>query len=310
MVYNWFSACFTVFHGSLRIPFQNFTNLTEYGVSSMGRNFYLQGENGLRLGCWHILPYEVAVNYQGSVLNAKEMELLMETLNYPIIVYFHGNSFDRSHPTRCGLYNLLTGMGFHVLALDYRGYGDSNGSPSESGLIEDAKEIFRYAKSHSGSSNIYLWGHSMGTAVATAAAMELSENGSTPAGLILESPFNNLHDVVTHHPYALPFRWLPWFEKMVLKPLDRCGLDMSTDYRITKVDCPVLILHAEDDHIIPLHLAHKLHKSALDAKRDVTLEEFEASRRFHHKFIYLADELPKILTRFTERCNLNMKKVA
>lgn len=58
----------------------------------------------------------------------------------------------------------------------------------------------------------------------------------------------------------------------------------------------MLILHAEDDHIIPLQLAHKLRDSALAAKRDVTLMQFDASRNFHHKFIYLADELPKILT--------------
>lgn len=70
--------------------------------------------------------------------------------------------------------------------------------------------------------------------IATASAMEFSEKGSPPAGLILESPFNNLNDVVTHHPYATPFRWLPWFKKMILESLDRSGLDMSTDYRITK----------------------------------------------------------------------------
>ncbi|VDK77798.1 unnamed protein product [Litomosoides sigmodontis] len=292
----------------VRIPFRNFTNLTHYGINSLGRNFYLRGENGLRLGCWHILPADLAVNYRDSALDAGKMELLMEASDNPVIVYLHGNSFDRSQSTRCGLYNLLSGMGFHVLALDYRGYGDSNGSPSESGLIEDAKEVFRYARSHSNSSNIYLWGHSIGTAIATAAAKEFSEKGLPPTGLILESPFNNLNDVVTHHPYASPFRWLPWFKTMILESLERSGLDMSTDYRITKVDCPVLILHAEDDHIIPLHLARKLRDSALASKRDVVLKEFDSSRNFRHKFIYLAHELPRILTRFIEKCTLKAKK--
>ncbi|KAL3984988.1 Alpha/beta hydrolase family protein [Acanthocheilonema viteae] len=291
----------------VKVPFQDFTNLTYYGVSSLGRNFYLQGQNGLRLGCWHILPSEIVKNYRGSVLDDREVELLMEASDNPVIVYLHGNSFDRSQSNRCGLYNVLADIGFHVLALDYRGYGDSNGSPNENGLIEDAKEIFRYARSHS-KSDIYLWGHSIGTAIATAATMEFSEEGSPPTGLILESPFNNLNDVVTHHPYAIPFRWLPWFKKMVLESLERSGLDMNTDYRITKVDCPVLILHAEDDHIIPLRLARKLRDSALAAKRDVTLKEFDASRNFHHKFIYLADELPGILTRFMEKCTLKRKK--
>lgn len=66
--------------------------------------------------------------------------------------------------------------------------------------------------------------------------MEFSERDLPPAGLILESPFNNLVDVVAHHPYAIPFRWLPWFKKMVLESLERSGLDMNTDYRITKYD--------------------------------------------------------------------------
>lgn len=71
--------------------------------------------------------------------------------------------------------------------------------------------------------------------IATATAKELSETGSPPVGLILESPFNNLLDVVTYHPFATPFRWLPWFNRTVLKPLHRSGLNMSSDYRITKL---------------------------------------------------------------------------
>lgn len=292
----------------VKVPFRNFTNLTYYGVNSLGRNFYLRGKNGLRLGCWHILPSEVTKNYYNIKVDPREMERLMETLNYPVIVYLHGNSFDRSQPSRCGLYNLLTSLNFHVLALDYRGYGDSNGSPTENGVIEDAKEIFNYAKSHSGQNHVFLWGHSMGTAIATATAKELSETGSPPVGLILESPFNNLLDVVTYHPFATPFRWLPWFNRTVLKPLHRSGLNMSSDYRITKVSCPILILHAEDDHIIPLHLARKLRDCAYNAERDVTYVEFDASRQFRHKYIHLATELPGILTKFTEKCVKKSKK--
>ncbi|MCP9262801.1 Monoacylglycerol lipase ABHD12 [Dirofilaria immitis] len=232
--------------------------------------------------------WDVALNYRNSMLSDEEMEIEMKNLDYPVILYLHGNSFDRSQSTRCGLYNLLTSLGFHVLAFDYRGYGDSSGSPSEAGLIEDAKVMFVYAKQHSLSTNVIIWGHSMGTAIATALALEFT-------GLILESPFNNLRDVVTYHPYAIPFRWLPWFEKMILESLSRSGLEMNTDERITRVDCPILILHAEDDHIIPLRLARKLHKNAVIAKRDVTFKKFDAIHKFHHKYIYLAHELPKIL---------------
>ncbi|VDN06173.1 unnamed protein product [Thelazia callipaeda] len=271
---------------SVKVPFQDYNNLTYHGVNSIGRNFHLVGKNGLRLGCWHILPDELSLNYKDTVINSNEMEHMMETFNYSIIVYLHGNSFDRSQSVRCKLYNVLSALGFHVLAIDYQGYGDSSGYPSEDGLIENAKEIYRYARSHCGSNNIYIWGHSLGTA----------ESGSPPLGLILESPFNNLRDVVANHPFATFFRCLPWFERTVLDSLNRSGLNMSTDVRITKVDCPILILHAEDDHVIPVRLGRKLRDSALASHRDVIYEEFSASRHFSHKFIYLAEELPEIVT--------------
>lgn len=64
----------------------------------------------------------------------------------------------------------------------------------------------------------------------------------------------------------------------------------------SRVSCPILILHAEDDHIIPLNLARKLRDCAFNAERDVTYVEFDASRKFRHKYIHLATELPGILT--------------
>ncbi|VDK58379.1 unnamed protein product, partial [Gongylonema pulchrum] len=56
-----------------------------------------------------------------------------------------------------------------------------------------------------------------------------------------------------------------------------------------------MILHAEDDHIIPPHLARKLRDCAVHAKRDVTYVEFDAHRHFRHKYIHLAPELPEIV---------------
>ena len=66
--------------------------------------------------------------------------------------------------------------------------------------------------------------------------MDLSDSGAAPVGLILESPFNNLHDVITHHPFSAPFRWLPFFDDVLVNPVEKSGLNMSTDLRIARYE--------------------------------------------------------------------------
>lgn len=76
-----------------------------------------------RLGVWHILPASVSENIrsEGRVLSEDEIENLLDVDSHSILIYFHGNSFDRTTTHRCNLYNFLSDMGFHVLAIDYRG---------------------------------------------------------------------------------------------------------------------------------------------------------------------------------------------
>ncbi|KAL6727297.1 hypothetical protein Aduo_009186 [Ancylostoma duodenale] len=94
----------------------------------------------------------------------------------------------------------------------------------------------------------------MGTGVVTKPAMDLSVEGKTPDGLILESTFNSLRDAIVNHVLGIPLRWIS--EEMIQKfmsPLRRIGLDMKTDERIASVTCPILILHAENDHVVVSH---------------------------------------------------------
>ncbi len=83
------------------------------------------------------------------------------------------------------------------------GYGDSTGHPDEAGIVEDAKRAYLYAREQAPHSAVFVWGHSMGTGVAAKAVQELSEIGMPPDGLVLESPFNNLRDVVLNHPFSM-----------------------------------------------------------------------------------------------------------
>uniref|UniRef100_A0A915NXR8 T-complex protein 1 subunit beta n=1 Tax=Meloidogyne floridensis TaxID=298350 RepID=A0A915NXR8_9BILA len=252
----------------VRFPFVDYYDLQKHGVRGRGRNFYLHvgdylginkadgnhdanKENKTEttiptqihpiLGVWHVLPSELSSQYDNKIketkiekIDEKELERSLDEHSHGLFIYFHGNSFDRSAEHRCELYNILSAMDFHVLTIDYRGYGDSSGQPTEDGLNVDAHAIYNYARKHAPTKDIYIWGHSMGTGVATRLAAELSDAGMPPKALVLESPFNNLRDVVRNHPFSLPFRRLPWFDWTVIHPLIRSGLVMSSDKRVQR----------------------------------------------------------------------------
>lgn len=285
----------------VKVPFRNYDNLTDYGIFMHGRNFYLEEIDGVRLGCWHVLPKSISKRYEQPPTSS-DVERALSEPGYDIMVYLHGNTMDRTTTHRVQLYNVLSLMDFHVLAIDYRGYGDSDGFPTEIGLTEDAKAVIKYARKLAGKNRLFVWGHSMGTGVATSTVMDLSESGLAPIGLVLESGFNNLRDVIYNHPFVTPFRWLPWFDDVLVKPLLKSGLIMSTDTRIGRVSCPILMLHAADDHVVPVILGRRLRDAAVGANRDVRYVEFEAYRNLRHKFIHLAEELPTILKSFVDYC--------
>lgn len=80
---------------------------------------------------------------------------------------------------------------------------------------------------------------------------------------------------------------------------------MSSDEHITKVTCPIIVLHAADDHIIPIELARKLVSAAKNAGRRIKLIEFDAERNLKHKFIHRAEELKDVVGEFLAEIQLN-----
>lgn len=219
----------------VKIPWREYHNLTAHGIEYVGHNFYLRvpEEPSVKLGVWHVLPKTLSDRFEGTPTQERMEELLKESTE-PILVYLHGNSFDRTTKHRVELYRILSRMGFHVLSIDYRGYGDSTGRPTEQGIVADAHTIYEYARKLAPNRPIIIWGHSMGTGVATRMVSELSQLETPPTALVLESPFNNLPDVINNHPFSAPFRFLPWFNQLVVKPLMDSGLVMNSDQRIKK----------------------------------------------------------------------------
>jgi fermentation-respiration switch protein FrsA (DUF1100 family) len=167
----------------------------------------------------------------------------------PLILYFQGNAGGLN--LRADRFRKLTDGGTGLLALNYRGYGGSGGSPTETGLIADAKAAYDFAAKTVPPSRIVVFGESLGTGVAVALASE-REIG----GLILDAPFTSTADVGAA---------VYWFAPVRLFMRDQ----FHSDRRIGKVRAPLLVLHGERDLIVPISFGEKLFALANEPKRMV-----------------------------------------
>lgn len=169
----------------------------------MARNFYIHanesapvggGSPSPKLGVWHVLPASVSEQLASEPRDGlmgvtdrldERMEESLGSGAHPIVIYLHGNGSDRTASGRVRLYNRLSASDSHVLAPDYRGYGDSEGHPTEDGLVEDMLRVIHYTRRVAPNKRIHVWGHSMGTGVAVRMVAELSDAGSQPDALVL-----------------------------------------------------------------------------------------------------------------------------
>ncbi|GJQ79019.1 hypothetical protein Trydic_g180 [Trypoxylus dichotomus] len=298
-----------VFPAFVNIPRNpNYSNPSKYELPG-SRNLYIESENHIQLGVWHVLPETLLRNT--NVTN-KDDRYFDEALNSGerIIIYNHGNSANRATTYRIAMYKVLRKF-FHVIAYDYRGYGDSTDvPPTEIGVVNDCLTIYRWVQNRT-SAKIFIWGHSLGTAISTHAASILSTQDIKPFGLILESPFTNMRDEISEYPLSKLFSFLPWFHSTIVEPMQENKFIFATDRHILNVDCPILILHAEDDRIVPFHLGFKLYREALKYRkpRQGSVEFIELSRvyGYGHKQIFRAPELPRVIDDFVKRAIQEME---
>ncbi|HZP77477.1 MAG TPA: alpha/beta hydrolase [Pseudolabrys sp.] len=171
----------------------------------------------------------------------------------PVVLFFHGNG--EVLPWRVPRFRALIEDGTGLLALSFRGYGGSSGTPSEAGLLADGEAVYAYAAARYPPERIALWGYSLGSGVAVALAAE------KPIGaLILEAPYTSIADLaVTMFPYV-PVRWF------VRDPF-------HSDERIAKVTAPLLVMHGEKDTVIAIHFGEKLFALAPGRKRLIRFPE-------------------------------------
>jgi fermentation-respiration switch protein FrsA (DUF1100 family) len=170
----------------------------------------------------------------------------------PVVLYFQGNGGGLS--LRAGRFRALTADGTGLIALNYRGYGGSTGSPTEDGLLADAEAVYAFAASRYPAERIVPWGESLGSGVAVALA-----STHKVARLMLEAPFTSAVDVGAR---------VYWFLPVGLLMKDQ----FRSDLRIPRVSVPVLIVHGTGDTVVPFALGQRLFALANEPKRFIRVE--------------------------------------
>ncbi len=183
------------------------------------------------------------------------------TANAPAVLYLHGARWNLTGQLR--RIQRLHEFGFSVFAIDYRGFGKSDGDlPSETTAYEDAQAAWDWLSARqTDPARRYVYGHSLGGAVAVDLAAKLSRGGSPgAAGLIVESSFTSLADVAA----AMSYEWLP------------VGLILSQKFdsvdKMRELRMPVLIVHGASDAYVPSRLSEALFAAAPEPKKLLLVE--------------------------------------
>ena len=191
---------------------------------------FLDAADGTRIHAWHFKSGPTLVLYFGG--NAEEVSWMLDVARAET-------------------------SGVSWLLMDYRGYGQSAGAPSEKALVADALVLYDHAAKLPGidPQRVYAFGRSLGSGVAVALAAE-----RRLAGLILVTPFDSLAAVAKRYYWYLPVDWMlkHRFDSIALAP---------------RVQTPLLCLVAPRDEVIPAEHAERLYAAWSGPKRKIPLED-------------------------------------
>jgi uncharacterized protein len=175
--------------------------------------------------------------------------------NAPVLLYLHGarwNVVGSAHRMR-----RWQDMGFTVLGVDYRGFGQSSKDlPSETLALEDAKAAWDWLGRTFPSQGRFIYGHSLGGAIGVALAADVSDE----RGTIVEGSFSSLRDVVG----SFKWGWLPVGPLLTQR--------FEADQRVASIGSPLLVVHGSADTLIKPELGKRLFDAAAQPKRFVLVE--------------------------------------
>jgi fermentation-respiration switch protein FrsA (DUF1100 family) len=209
---------------------QGLESPAEYGLQL--EEVWLIAEDGVKLNAW----------------------FLSAASSSKALLVFHGNAENLG----LGLPRLkaLSKLGANILAIDYRGYGKSQGSPNEAGIYRDAEAAYRYLVEarRIATRNIFIYGQSLGSAV----AIDLASRREC-GGLIVESGFTSGREMARRM-----FR-IPFFEYLPKSRFDSLA-------KISRVRCPVLVIHGTEDDVLPASMGERLYAAAPQPKSLLLVE--------------------------------------
>ncbi|MCJ1402935.1 hypothetical protein MMC11_006156 [Xylographa trunciseda] len=272
--------------------------------------FFIKTADGEALYAWHILPVELYRKHElaliaepsGFVFDITSrvgFNLLHDDPDARLVLHFHGAAGTVGSGYRVPNYRALSAGQpgkIHVLTFDYRGFGRSNGTPSERGMILDAITVVDWAMKVAGipPSRILIFGQSLGTAVSIAISEHFALQ-SPPViftGAVLVAPFVDVATLVATYRVAglipilsplarfpVMFNYLSTFIKDTWMSKDRLAEYVlfneanGQKYRLT-------LIHAEDDYDIPSHHTQTVFWHAVNATiaGGITYGELEAKK--------------------------------
>jgi fermentation-respiration switch protein FrsA (DUF1100 family) len=235
---------FAVYGTGLIYPLSKEMKTPGYGVTY--KPFIVLTKDGLRITAW-AMPDTVGAATK------------------PWVLYLHGNGGNISQNDR--FYALLLELGVRIFAVDYRGYGQSEGEPSEAGLYLDADAAYEYLRQNLRvpAKNIVIFGTSLGSCVAINLA-----TSADAAGMIVEGAPTSIAD-----------------RGKELYPYIPIGLLLKDRFdaieKIDRVRMPKLFIYATDDKVVPIAHGRKLYEKAIEPKKFVEV-------RGGHAESYMRDE--------------------
>jgi hypothetical protein len=170
-----------------------------------------------------------------------------------VVLFCHGNGGNIT--SRPGYYHAILETGVNLLTFDYRGYGRSDGEPSEAGTYTDAATAYAWLRTRGfAPEHILVWGESLGGGIASHVAAT-----ERVGGLMLQSTFTSIPDIG-----AEIFPWLP------VKLLSR--IKYHTHSRLPHISCPVVVMHSRADTTIRVHHGEKNFTAAREPKAFIELQ--------------------------------------
>ncbi|GBE85217.1 Protein bem46 [Sparassis crispa] len=245
---------------------------SDYTNAGKTLDFKLHTSDDVTLGAWFILsePYYQSLRTSAPApLSTPSMDTIQSAMRaHPTVLYLHGAAGTRATAWRVQHFTSFTSrLQVNLLTIDYRGFADSEGSPSEDGLALDAYTAWTWLLDHGAKAeDILVVGHSLGTGVAGKLGSQLAKEGVRPRGIVLLAPFSSVTSLAeTYNPMGYPIlqplQRFAWGRKLVRRLIIDAFDTLSV---IEEFNVPTLIAHSVDDFEVPHSHSHTLLERLLD----------------------------------------------